>query len=279
MAASRPARDFAYFAEQTPVGLAHRGGATYAPNVGRENTVAAFAAAVEMGYRYLETDVHATADGRLVAFHDDVLDRVTDASGTLAELPWQEVSRARINGTEPVPLLEELLETFPEARLNIDVKAPAAVQPLVETIRAHDAVDRVCVGSFSDRRLRAVRRALGPGLATSAGPAGVAGMKLLPGALTRLLHSPAQALQIPVTHPVAGRPVTLVLPRIVEAAHRLGKHVHVWTIDSAEEMHRLLDLGVDGIVSDRIDTLRDVLAARGTPLTPPNPQPPDTPTP
>ncbi len=264
----RPASDFAYFADATPVGLAHRGGSTFAPNVGRENTLAAFGQAVEMGYRYLETDVHATADGRLVAFHDEVLDRVTDTEGAIAALPWSEVSRARINGTDAVPLMEDLLEAFPQARFNIDVKAPQAIGPLVDLVRRHDAIDRVCVGSFSDSRLRAVRKALGPRLATSAGPTGVASLRLLPSVLSRLLRSPAQALQVPVTHRVGPVTPTVVTRRLVETAHRLGKHVHVWTIDDAAEMHRLFDLGVDGIVSDRIDTLRDVLAERGNPLRP-----------
>lgn len=266
MSPTRRAEQFPYFAGTTPIGLAHRGGSTYAPNVGRENTVAAFREAVEMGYRYLETDVHATADGRLVAFHDDVLDRVTDGRGAIADLPWGEVSAARINGTDAVPLMDELFETFPEARFNIDIKAPGAVAPLTEAIRRHGALDRVCIGSFSDARLRAARRALGPDLATSAGPAGVATMRLLPSVLSRLLRSPAQALQIPVTHRIGPVTPTVVTRRLVETAHRMGKHVHVWTIDEAPEMHRLLDLGVDGIVSDRIDTLRGVLAERGTPL-------------
>ncbi|QOK21829.1 glycerophosphodiester phosphodiesterase [Janibacter indicus] len=264
----RPARDYPYFDHPTPLALAHRGGSTYEPNLGRENTVHAFREAVGMGYRYLETDVHATADGRLVAFHDEFLDRVTDARGAISGLPWAQVSQARIHGIDAVPLMDELFETFPEARFNIDVKADGAVAPLVEMIRRHDAVDRVCIGSFSDARLRRVRRALGPDLATSAGPVGVASLRLLPGLLSRLVHSPAQALQIPVTHAVGPRSVTLVVPRLVEVAHRLGKQVHVWTIDEADEMHRLLDLGVDGIVTDRIDTLRDVLADRGHPLRP-----------
>ena len=126
--------------------------------------------------------------------------------------------------------------------------------------------DRVCIGSFSDQRLRAARRLLGPRLATSAGPAGVAGMRLLPGLISRIIHSPAQALQIPVMHELRGRTLKLVTPALVRAAHATGKQVHVWTIDDATEMHRLLDLGVDGIVTDRIDTLRDVLEERGTPL-------------
>lgn len=264
----RVATDFPYFADPLPIGLAHRGGSTYAPNVGRENTVHAFRQAVELGYHYLETDVHATADGRLVAVHDDVLDRVTDAKGAIADLPWSEVSAARINGTDPIPLMDELFETFPQARFNIDVKAPGAVDPLVATIRRHDALDRVCIGSFDDARLQRVRRELGPDLATSAGPREVAFLRLLPRFISRLLRSPSQALQIPVTHQVGPVNATVVTSRLVETAHRLGKQVHVWTIDEAAEMHRLLDLGVDGIVSDRIDTLRDVLAERGHPLRP-----------
>lgn len=264
----RPAADFPYLADAPPIAMAHRGGSTFAPNLHRENTVHAFRQAVDMGYRYLETDVHATSDGRLVAFHDEVLDRVTDTKGAIADLTWADVGRARINGTDHVPLMDELFETFPEARFNIDVKSAGAVAPLVTAIRRHRAIDRVCVGSFSDARLRSVRRELGPSLATSAGPVDVAAVRLLPRLLARWLRSPSQALQVPVTHSVAGFTATVVTPRLIETAHSLGKHVHVWTIDEAAEMHRLLDLGVDGLVTDRIDTLRDVLAERGHPLRP-----------
>lgn len=262
----RPAADHPYFADAPPIGMSHRGGSTFPPNLGRENTVHAFQQAVDLGYRYLETDVHATSDGRLVAFHDEVLDRVTDSEGTIAEMPWSAVSRARINGTDAIPLMDELFETFPEARFNIDVKAKGAVAPLVEAIRRHDALDRVCIGSFSDARLHSVRRELGPDVATSAGPVDVAATRLLPRLLTRWLRSPSLALQVPVTHRVGPWTATVVTAGFLRAAHEAGKHVHVWTIDAADEMHRLLDLGVDGIVSDRIDVLRDVLAERGHPL-------------
>lgn len=260
------AADFPYLDAPTPIGLAHRGGALHADNVERENTLAAFRTAVRLGYRYLETDVHATADGHLLAFHDSRLDRVTDASGAIAELPYAAVREARVGGTEEIPLLAHLLEEFPLARINIDVKAVGAIGPLAETIRAHGAIDRVCVGSFSDQRLRAVRQVLGPRLATAAGPRGVATLRFAPRALSRWVRDRAPVLQIPTQHTVAGRRVELVTPTLVETVHRLGKHLHVWTIDDAAEMHRLLDLGVDGIVSDRIDTLADVLADRGIPL-------------
>ena len=265
------AEEHPYFASPAPVGLAHRGGAKLAANLHLENSLAAFRRAVDLGYEYLETDVHATADGVLLAFHDTRLDRVTDAKGRVADLPWSTVRSARINATEPIPLLSELLEEFPGVKVNVDVKAPGAVEPLAELVRRQDAFDRVCVGSFSDRRLRAVRRLLGPRLATSAGPTEVAALRFAPERIQRWLRSPALALQVPTAQVVAGRRVELVTAQLVERVHAQGKHVHVWTIDDAEEMHRLFDLGVDGIVSDRIDTLAAVLAERGRPLLPATP--------
>ena len=260
------ASDFPYFDTEGPIGLAHRGGAKLAANVGLENTMAAFREAVRMGYRYLETDVHATSDGTLLAFHDLRLDRVTTGSGRIAQLPWEQVRTALINGTEEIPLLSHLLEEFPDTRINIDVKAPGAIEPLAEVVRAHRAMHRVCVGSFSDRRLRAVRRLLGPEVATAAGPSEVAALRYAPQRVTAWLRSPAAVLQVPTGHVVGGRRFDLVNRALVERVHALGKHIHVWTIDDADEMHRLFDLGVDGIVSDRIDTLAEVLAERGVAL-------------
>jgi len=260
------AADFAYFDAPTPIGLAHRGGAKVAANLHLENTMAAFRHAVDLGYRYLETDVHATRDGRVVAFHDHVLDRVTDQQGRIADLPWAAVRDARVGGSEAIPLLSDLLEELPDARLNIDVKAAGAIEPLAAVVRAHDAVDRVCIGSFSRTRLRAVRSLLGPAVATAAGPSEVGVLRFAPRLVADWLRSPAAVLQVPTGHVVGGRRLDLVTPALVDRVHAMGKHVHVWTIDDAAEMHRLLDLGVDGIVSDRIDTLADVLAERGVPL-------------
>ena len=267
------AGDFAYLDGPTPVGLAHRGGAAFGPNVGLENTLAAFHRAVAMGYRYLETDVHATRDGKVVAFHDTVLDRVSDCSGAIATLPYDAVCEARIGGTEPIPLLSDLFEQFPDTRINIDIKADDALGPTVREVLRHNAADRVCIGSFSERRLRAARAALGPGVATAAGQVGTALLRFTPASLSRMLHTPAPVLQLPALHRLRGRTITLVTPGLVRRAHALGKHVHVWfhawSREDADEMHRLLDLGADGIVTDHIDVLRDVLAERGHPLTPP----------
>lgn len=253
-----------------PIALAHRGGTKYGPNVGIENSVKAFRNAVALGFRILETDVHATADGTVVAFHDARLDRVTDAKGVIAELPYAAVAEASIGGTEPIPTLHELLEEFPETAFNIDIKADQALEPTLEVLRGHNALDRVCLASFSDKRIRTVRRLVEDRAATSAGQRAVIAAMVAPGFVSRLVHTAAPVLQVPVRHRMRGRTITVATPRLIDHAHRQGKHVHVWfhgwDDETPQELHRLLDLGVDGVVSDRIDVLASVLAERGHPL-------------
>ena len=244
-----------YLDHPGPLAFAHRGGAAD----GVENTAAQFRRAVELGYRYIETDVHATADGRLVAFHDTTLDRVTDGAGRIADLPWSEVRRARVGGREPVPLFEELLETFPEVRWNIDIKAEPALRPLLDLLERTGAWDRVCVGSFSEARVLRAQRLAGPRLATSFGTRGVLSLRLRSWGLPAAVRRSAVAAQVPEAQ--SGVPV--VDARFVRAAHARGLHVHVWRVNDPERMHRLLDLGVDGIMTDHIDTLRKVMEERG----------------
>ena len=238
-----------------PIPFAHRGGASEQP----ENTLAAFAAAVELGFRYLETDVRATRDGVLLAFHDPCLDRVTDRTGRIEELPWAEVRRARVDGREPIAQLAEVLDAFPDARINIDAKHDAAVEPLVATLRAANALDRVCVASFSEPRLRRLRRELGPTVCTALGPVGVGALRAAGwGApVRRWLDAPCAQV------PSRQGPVPLVDRRTLAAAHRARVAVQVWTVDDPAEIHRLLDLGVDGLMTDRPTVLKDVLVARG----------------
>ena len=246
------------------VAFAHRGGAYHPDIEGLENTLAAFQHAVALGYTHLETDVHVTRDGRLVAFHDTVLDRVTDASGRIRDLSWSEVSRARIGGDERVPLLTDVLDTWPDVRLNIDLKAPGTAEPLWRFVEERGLHDQVCVGSFSQRSISEFRRLSRGTVATAAAEAGTALARFAPRSLTALLRTPADVFQVPVSVSARGRVVPVVTAGLLAAAHRYGKQVHVWTIDDASEMHRLLDLGVDGLVSDRIDVLKDVLVARGS---------------
>lgn len=255
------AADYRYF-DSPFLAFAHRGGANYPPNLHRENSRHAFSQAVELGYRYLETDVHATADGVLLAFHDSVLDRVTDRSGAIGELSSAEVAQARIHGIDPIPRLSELFEAFPDARFNIDAKSSAAVALLADTIAEYEAYERVCVSSFGISRIHELRRRLGPRVASAASSVGVAVTRFVPW-LTRVLDSPAPVLQMPVSQRVRGREITILTPQLLRAAHRAGKQVHIWTVDDSETMEKLIDAGVDGIFTDRIDTLKSVLTARG----------------
>lgn len=247
-----------YFDHDGPIPLAHRGFSLD----GHENTMAAFEAAVDLGYRHLETDVHVTSDGELVAFHDESLDRVTDRTGLIRELPWLEVRKARI-GEHSVPLLDEVLDTWPQVCLNIDCKHESAAAALAEVIERHAAHDRVLVASFSDDTRRDVLSRLSAPVATSGGTTmtrdAVLGSLLRLSPLARRGLRDVDALQVPVQH---GK-IPVVTPQLLRNAHRHDVQVHVWTINQTEEMHRLLDLGVDGIVTDRADLLKQVLQQRG----------------
>lgn len=249
-----PASSWPFLDHPGPLAFAHRGGAGDWP----ENTMPAFEGAVELGYRYVETDAHVTADGICLAFHDDRLDRVTDRTGAIADLPYAEVRQARVDGREPIPLMEDLLGGFPDLRVNIDPKHDGAVEALAAVIERTGAVERVCVGSFSDSRIARLRSLLGPTLCTSLGPKDTARLRAGSFGLPSR-RPPGVCAQVP-TH-VRGIP--LVDRRFVAKAHDLDLQVHVWTIDEADTMHELLDVGVDGIMTDRPAVLRKVLESRG----------------
>jgi glycerophosphoryl diester phosphodiesterase len=275
-----------------PLAFAHRGGAACAP----ENSWRAFEHAVGLGYEYLETDVQATADGVLIAFHDRTLDRVTGQPGRVSRLPFTEIAGARIDGTEPIPVLEDLLTAWPDVRFNLDVKDWPAVAPLARVLRRTNAWDRVCVVSFSAARLRAARRALDRPVCMAASPLGTALVRFggprragdprgphrrfLPG--RPAAGPPAAAARRPGSaaggdrppRPLAERlaragvrcvqvPVQVATPSFIGRAHRLGLQVHVWTVNDRSAMADLLDLGVDGIMTDETVALREVLVGRG----------------
>jgi glycerophosphoryl diester phosphodiesterase len=252
--------DHAFFSGPYPRAFVHRGW-HHDELAGMENSLSAFRRAVAEGYHYLETDVHATSDGVVVVQHDPVLDRTTDAHGPVARLPWSVVGKAKIGGREPVSRLEDLLEEVPDAMLNIDVKAESAIQPLIDTLRRANAFGRVCVASFSEARLAKVRRSAGEQLLTSMGVNAIARLwaagrlpSWLPGG-----RGSRRIAQVPVRQ---GR-LMIVDKRLIATARRLGIEVHVWTVDEPAEMHELIDLGVDGLMTDRPAVLRDVLRERG----------------
>ncbi len=221
----------------------------------------AFEHAVALGYRYLETDVHLSADGVLMAFHDPDLARTCGVDGSIAEMTADELAEVRVDGRASIPLMSELFERVPDVRFNIDCKSDAAAGPLAALIRRYDAIDRVCIGAFSHARLSKLRTLLGPDLLSCMSPKEVATLRLT----GRVTGSAARVAQVPVRYGAARGPkgVTVVTDRFVRNAHRRNVPVHVWTIDDPVEMHRLLDLGVDGIMTDRPEILRDVLIERG----------------
>ena len=246
-----------------PIAFAHRGGALEAP----ENTSASFHHAYGLGYRYIETDVHATTDGAVVVIHDPDLDRTADRPGHVPDMTWAEVATARLPGDQQLMRIEEALEEWPDVRFNIDTKHDAVVEPLAEILTRTGAVERVCITSFSDSRVARIRRLLGPTLCTAAGPKGTAALRLAsaaPGtgiaaALVRPAWSGCAAAQVPTHH----GPVPIVERRFVDYCQKVDLAVHVWTIDDRAEMGRLLDLGVDGIMTDRPSVLKELLEARG----------------
>jgi glycerophosphoryl diester phosphodiesterase len=236
-----------------PLAFAHRGGAGHFP----ENSWKAFEHAVRLGYTYLETDAHATADGTVLAFHDKTLDRVTDGTGAIAQLTAAQVAAARIAGTEPIPVLADLLTSWPEHRFNIDVKDEPAIGPLVEILRVTNAWDRVCITSFSGRRLKATRMLLPRPVCMAAPPAAVAAITArAPAAVLapRFSQLSIECAQIPVRVATAA---------FIRRAHAIGLQVHVWTVNEPAAMARLLDRGADGIMTDQTEVLREVLASRG----------------
>ena len=234
---------------------------------GCENTLAAFHRAVQEGFAYIEMDVHATADGVAVVHHDPILERTTDGHGPIRLRSAAALAKVRVRGREPLPLLEHVLTELPDTRITIELKSGAVVEPVLAVLERTGSWHRVCLGSYRDGWLRRAREAAGPRLCTSMAQGAAFGLRTrawldeLPAPLRRLPAPPAPGdlAQLPRRF----GPLTVVDAALVRAAHRSGREVHVWTVDEPAEMHALLDLGVDGLLSDRPDLLREVLHARG----------------
>lgn len=217
--------------------------------------MASFEHAVSIGYRYLETDVHLTRDGALVSFHDPDLKRTCGIDARISEMTATEVADARVDGEHPIPLMADLLEAFPTIRFNIDAKTDSAVEPLCDLVQSFGAVDRVCLAAFELKRLKAMRAALGTGLLTNLSPVEI-GTLLCTGRVFGAAHRIAQV-------PTSLGLVNIVNPRFVKNAKQRGIAVHVWTINDRGEAERLLDLGVDGVMTDETQILRDLFVERG----------------
>lgn len=247
----------AYLSPGSPKVFAHRGLALEAP----ENTLLAFEKAIAVGAEFVETDVHASADGHAVISHDPDLVRVAGRAVKVEQLTLAQLRRIDLGHGQGFSSLRDALDAFPDTRFNIDVKSAGAVGPTARAISELGAIDRVLVASFSERRRRQAVAAL-PGVASSVSAprmvsALLAGKLGLGSALRRSLRS-LVAVQVPER--ALGLAVTT--PRMIEALHRAGVEVHVWTINDPVRMGELLDLGVDGLVTDRADLAFEVLRNR-----------------
>lgn len=231
-----------------------------------------FQGAYDLGYRHFETDLHLTSDETLVCFHDPTLDRTTNASGrvenlTLAELQTLDAGYRHVGSDGysyrdvgvRVPTLEWLLETFPDTSVVVDLKTDGLATQLARLVHDLEAHDRLIVGSFSDARLSEFRAMTKGRVATSVGPAAARKWVLASRVGRSVRGEAAAALQLPVRT----RGLRVVTPRLVDAAHKAGLQVHVWTVNDRDGMTTLLDMGVDGIITDRPDVLRDLMIERG----------------
>ncbi len=254
-----------YLTAEYPVRFAHRGSRILWP----ENTLPAFAGAIDLGYRYIETDVQMTSDDVVVVFHDPTLDRLTNARGRVRDWAWDDLRHLdaawSFDPAGGYPLrgqgvgisrLDDVLRTWPDVRFNIDLKAPGLEWPVAEVIKRTERSDSVLVASFAEHRLAKFRRITHDTVPTSAGMTAAVRMW----AASRRggpAATKAVAFQIPFDHRVFALDAALV-----DAVHEAGAQVHAWTVNDAVDMERLLDMGVDGIVSDRPDILNDVVAGR-----------------
>lgn len=234
---------------------------------GCENTLAGFHRAVEEGFGYLELDVHASADGVVFVHHDQTLDRTTDGTGPLARMSAAELAQVKVGGVHPIPRLEQVLAELPDTRITIELKSDRVVLPMLGVLERADAWHRVCIGGFNERWLAKARAGGGPRLFTSMAYGSAFGLRsrawldALPSPLSRLPGSPVRGHMAQLPHRYGG--LSIVDDALVKAAHDSGREVHVWTIDDPDEMRELLDMGVDGLLSDRPDLLRAVLQDRG----------------
>lgn len=245
---------------EAPIILAHRGGSLEYP----ENSRTAFEAMQDAGFRYIETDAQVTSDGVAVIFHDPHLERTSDGTGELSSYTWEQLQQMRVGDGRPLMRVDEALRDFPETIFNIDIKAEGALEPVLNAIEQTGAQGRVCLASFNSARLKRARQAM-PSVATSIGNAEAVGLYMR-AQLPRLVRSllPAfgakyggsvQAAQLPLTF----KGIFVITPKLIKAAHESGLAVHAWTVNDVETASRLIDWGIDGIVTDCPQAMRQEL--------------------
>lgn len=245
-----------------PIVFAHRGGGDEAP----ENTMTAFRRLADIGINYLETDVQLTADGQVVICHDDTLDRSYGTEGKVSDYTYEQIQTFRNSAGETMPLLSQVLTELPDLYINVDAKTNEVAEPLVDVLMEHDALGRTMIASFSERRLERIRAVGSPELSTSLGVKAIVNLMMAAETVSNAesWHVPgprhhARAAQVPEKT----RGIRVVSPRFIATAHTAGLAVHVWTVNDPEQMVRLINMGVDGIVTDVPSVAKHVLQQEG----------------
>ncbi|MBM7051667.1 MULTISPECIES: glycerophosphodiester phosphodiesterase family protein [unclassified Rothia (in: high G+C Gram-positive bacteria)] len=259
---------------QTIERFAHRGFSLNAP----ENTLASFKDALDAGTQWLEIDVNTTVDGVPIVFHDPFLNRLTGHFGLVRNTPWKEIKELELEGGHRIPSLAEALEAFPEASFNIDMKDAASAITVPRVLSQVKKLPRVRITSFTERTRKAAYRSLAFYGLQDQVTLGASELSMTFLYLSSLIHpkmwsvisaktnnwvAPIDAVQIPLTHNWLGKTWQVLTPRLLETAQTAGYQVHIWTIDEAERMRELIELGVDGIITNRTDILSRVLKELG----------------
>ena len=225
-------------------GFVHRGDTS----IFLENTIEAFQSAVSLGYQYLETDLRETSDGKIITFHDPNLKRITGANITISETKFSDIRMRRLPSRETIPTIDELLEEFPDSFFNMDLKVNQIEEKVLKKINSHNALERVCLGSFNSKTIKKIN-SLEPKILTSMGISQVIMYKFFQ------KKNISKLIQIP-TH---WNGIKVITKKFIDRLHNDGLKVHVWTINKETEMQSLIDLGVDGIMTDNASGLIKVM--------------------
>ena len=216
-------------------GFVHRGDASSYI----ENTLEAFKSAETLGYKYIETDLRETKDGKIITFHDANIKRITGSNITINRSSLSDIRMRRLPKNETIPTIDEVLEELPDSYFNIDLKVYNMEEKVLKKIKSHHALDRICLGSFNSKTIKKIN-VLEPKIITSMGLAQVVKYKFFN------IKSNSKLIQIPISW----NGIKVITKRFIEKLHNDNFKVHVWTINKEKEMQRLIDMGVDGIMTD-----------------------------
>lgn len=232
------------------VPIAHRGASLLAS----ENSFDSFRKALELGYRVIETDIHGSKDGTAYIFHDSTLERLTGENLKISDLKDVDIDSLRVNTSSIIPRLSNVFEEFPEGLFNLDAKTWESTMPIANTIKNMGCRSRVCIGSFNDKRIDAIIRELGVETCHSMGTRNV--IKFFFGAQLGIGQEfTAQCIQLPIKQ----FGISLITEKVLQYARKLGIKNHFWTINSPATMQRLIELNVDGIMTDDCLLLKKIM--------------------